>query len=380
DPYSDATQFGGVTGVVIQDTPSAPKTKPVASKLKLKGVQYLTPEEQEAAEIMQALKESKKTSRRQPNTRGSIEVTGRIPGVFDEFTVVSATSSEGTKNESEHSEDSQLNSDEEEKKDNDGDADDEDEDGDHITDIQDTDDEDAKTESNEDEIYNLSVSFGFGTHFLNLSFDVSLTGVLKDSAEAKISSLIIVISNKKLHISISIALSPPHVTPTISIVQQTTTPIPSPSITTEAPTITTTVPEFDALTAIQLRSASKIRKIKKEQVEKQKMSKYTIKSTNKAALKEYDLKSALYQTMNENKSFNRNPANHALYHALMKALIEDENDMDKGVVDIVKNHKRKHDDDKDDDEDPSTGLNQGKKTKRRRTKELESSMKPSTMK
>ncbi|GJX58428.1 hypothetical protein Tco_0289818 [Tanacetum coccineum] len=63
------------------------------------------------------------------------------------------------------------------------------------------------------------------------------------------------------------------------------------------------------------------------------MSKYTIKSTNKAALKEYDQKSDLYQTMHVNKSFNRNPANHALYHALMEALIEDENAMDKGVAD-----------------------------------------------
>ncbi|GJU00143.1 hypothetical protein Tco_1110481 [Tanacetum coccineum] len=36
-------------GVVIQDPPSAPKPKPAASKLKLKGVQYLTLEEQEAA-------------------------------------------------------------------------------------------------------------------------------------------------------------------------------------------------------------------------------------------------------------------------------------------------------------------------------------------
>ncbi|GJS63608.1 hypothetical protein Tco_0678172 [Tanacetum coccineum] len=85
--------------------------------------------------------------------------------------------------------------------------------------------------------------------------------------------------------------------------------------------------------------------------------------------------------MHENKSFNRNPVNHALYHALMEALIEDENAMDKGVADTVKNHKIQHDDDDDDDdEDPSAGLKQGKKTKRRRTKELESSKKPSTSK
>ncbi|GJU54939.1 hypothetical protein Tco_1228653 [Tanacetum coccineum] len=86
------------------------------------------------------------------------------------------------------------------------------------------------------------------------------------------------------------------------------------------------------------------------------MPKYMIKSIDKAALKEYDLKSALYQTMHENKSFNRNPANHALYHALMEALIEDENAMDKGVADT------------------------GKKIKRRRTKESESSKNPSTTK
>nr|GEY67655.1 hypothetical protein [Tanacetum cinerariifolium] len=77
------------------------------------------------------------------------------------------------------------------------------------------------------------------------------------------------------------------------------------------------------------------------------MPKFTIKSTNKAALKEYDQKSALYQTMNANKSFNRILSNHRLYHAIMEALIEDENVMDKGVADIVQDHKRKHD-----DEDP----------------------------
>ncbi|GJS63609.1 hypothetical protein Tco_0678173 [Tanacetum coccineum] len=130
------------------------------------------------------------------------------------------------------------------------------------------------------------------------------------------------------------------------VLLQTTTPIPSPPIITEAPTITTAIPESNALTAVQLRvvelekdvyelkkidhsaealatlkhsadliqkysmkpalesskiqkptidleqeyekSASEIRKIKREQAEKQKMPKYTIKSTDKATLKEYD--------------------------------------------------------------------------------------------
>ncbi|GKB30493.1 hypothetical protein Tco_0869894 [Tanacetum coccineum] len=87
--------------------------------------------------------------------------------------------------------------------------------------------------------------------------------------------------------------------------------------------------------------------------------------------------SALFQTMNEKRSF---PANHALYHALMEALIEDENAMDKGFADTVKKHKRQPQDDEDDDQDPFVGPNQRKKTKRRRTKESKSYMKPSTTK
>ncbi|GJY41501.1 hypothetical protein Tco_0428771 [Tanacetum coccineum] len=105
------------------------------------------------------------------------------------------------------------------------------------------------------------------------------------------------------------------------------------------------------------KSASEILNIKKEQAEKQNMPKYTIKSTDKAALKDYDQKSALDRTMHENKSFNRNPANHRLYHALIEALIEDEKAIDKGVAD--------------------TDPNQGKKIKSRRTKESDSSKKPS---
>ncbi|GJZ51505.1 hypothetical protein Tco_0606020 [Tanacetum coccineum] len=87
--------------------------------------------------------------------------------------------------------------------------------------------------------------------------------------------------------------------------------------------------------------------------------------------------------MHKNKSANINPANYRLYHALMEALIEDGNAMYKEVVDTVKDHKRKHDgddDDDDDDEGPLTGLNQGKSTKKIRTRESESAKKPSTTK
>ncbi|GJS39451.1 hypothetical protein Tco_0564494 [Tanacetum coccineum] len=66
----------------------------------------------------------------------------------------------------------------------------------------------------------------------------------------------------------------------------------------------------------------------------------------------------------------RNPANYHLYHALMEALIADEDAMDKEVAVKVKDHKRKHDsddeEDDDDDEGPSAGSNQGRSAKRRR--------------
>ncbi|GJS95048.1 hypothetical protein Tco_0802016 [Tanacetum coccineum] len=234
-------------GVAIQDTLSAPKPKPATSKPKLKGTQSLTHAKKEAADIMQALKESKKTSKRQPGTGGSSEGTGTILGVPDESTVVSATSSEGTgtkpgvpdeekditkenvilewgsEQESKYSEEDQL--DDEEKDDKEGDADDEGDD--HISDTQDTDDEDDETESDEDDIYkykirdkedtdaakedvekteetkddskkaelpptssSLSISSGFGDQFLKLSSDTSLVGTTKDNTDAEINSLL----------------------------------------------------------------------------------------------------------------------------------------------------------------------------------------------
>ncbi|GKE27371.1 hypothetical protein Tco_1442755, partial [Tanacetum coccineum] len=470
--------------------------------------------EQEAANTIKSLKESRRTNRRQPGTKGSGEGTGSIPGVLDESRVVSATSSEGTDDDN----------DDVEKDDKDGDVDDE---GDnHISDTKDADDEDVETKSDKDEIYkykicvrkdedeemlnvevansdkgneevtdaakadaektsevkddakktkltpissSLFISSGFGDHFLKLSFDSSLVSTVKDSTDAEINSLLEVKiqsevphiqSRSMLRVPISMIAKPSVVTPvqetplealvttlppsfvstTPPVPQQSTTPIPTPTITTNAPIITTVVLESNALSAVQLRvtnlekdasklknidlsaaalatlksqvltvvdsyldskhfpeltkkqtptvdleqesekSPSDILKIKREQAEKQKkMPKFTIKSTDKAALKECDLKSALYQTMHANKSFNKNLVNHKLYHALMEALIENENEIDKGVIDIVKDHKRKHDDD-DDDEGPLTGPNKGKQTKKRRTKELESSKKSSTTK
>ncbi|GJY45461.1 hypothetical protein Tco_0434524 [Tanacetum coccineum] len=118
------------------------------------------------------------------------------------------------------------------------------------------------------------------------------------------------------------------------------------------------------------KSLKEIIRTKREQGEEKQDSTYSIRSTDKVDLEEFDLKSALFKHMNKIKSANRNTANYHLYHALMEALIADEDAMDKEVADKVKDHKRKHDsdddEDDDDDEGPSAGSNQGKSTKRRR--------------
>nr|GEX55425.1 retrovirus-related Pol polyprotein from transposon TNT 1-94 [Tanacetum cinerariifolium] len=83
-------------------------------------------------------------------------------------------------------------------------------------------------------------------------------------------------------------------------------------------------------------------------------------------------KSAFFQTMSESMYFNKHPTHKVLYHALIESLLMDEEGMDQGVVDLLKQKKRQHD---DQDEYPSAGPNQGKKTKRRRAKDSESSKK-----
>nr|GEU77858.1 hypothetical protein [Tanacetum cinerariifolium] len=287
---------------------------------------------QEAADCMQALKESKKTSRRQPGTRGSNKGTGVSPGVLDESTVIPATSSERT--------------DEEKKDDTDDDksidlemTDDEENDDEFVHGVEQVNDDEDEEMTNA-EVEESRNSDGENTDAAKM--DAKKIEEIKDDA-------------KKAELpptssSLSVSLCFVHVTtthlPSVSTIppvhHQTKAPILTPPITTDAPTITTVVPESNALSAIQLRvaklkkdvselkkidhsdkalatlksqvptkhsvklapesskiqkpainleqeskkSASKIRKIKREQAEKQKMPKYTIKSTDKATLKE----------------------------------------------------------------------------------------------
>nr|GEV22565.1 hypothetical protein [Tanacetum cinerariifolium] len=334
------------------------------------------------------------TSRRQPGTKGSNKGTSSKLRVPDESTIVSATSSEGTgakqgvpdeeKDITKEKvifkwgdkQDNEFSNDDVEKDDKDGDVDDKGDD--HVSDTQDANDEDVETKSDKDEIYkykirvckdehvemkdieveesdndeekvtdaakegakntseakddtkknelppsssSLSLSLGFGDQFLKLSFDSSLVSTIKDSADADTTNLP-PIQEIIIETLVSTAVPSPQVAPIFSSIQQTPTPTPTQPIKTNALTITTIVPKSDALSAVELRVA----KLEKDMFE----------------LKIVDHSSEVLIVL-------QNPDNHQLYHALMEALIKDENVMDKGVTDTVKDHKRKHDDDEEDD-------------------------------
>nr|GEV41501.1 hypothetical protein [Tanacetum cinerariifolium] len=354
----------------VHDTHARIVTESVLESAKKKSDGRST-KKQEAADIMQALKESKKTRRRKPGTRGSNEGTGSKLGVLNESIVVSATSSEGTgakprvpdeeKNitkekvilEWGYEQDSKFSDDDNDDvdmDDKDGDADDEGDD--HVSDIQDADDDDDETKSDEDEIYKykIRVRKDEDVEMKDVEIEESdkgeekVTDATKKEAEKTSkagddakktelppSSSILSVSSgfgdQFLKLSSNSSL--------VSTIKDSTD-IDRPPELTKKPTLTAKQESE--------KSPSEILKIKKEQAEK-------------------------------------NPANHRLYHALMEALIKDENAMDKGVADTFKDYKRKHDDDEyDDDKDPPVGPNQGKKTKRGRTKESKSFKTPSTTK
>ncbi|GJT66551.1 hypothetical protein Tco_1018031 [Tanacetum coccineum] len=148
-----------------------------------------------------------------------------------------------------------------------------------------------------------------------------------------------------------------------------------PPINTEATTITTSLPEITPFIALQLRVArleQEMSEVKKtdhqadvlasiksqvptavdkylgtklddallkilerhtaDLIEKYSVAAGAQKSTDEVDHEEFDLKSALFSHMNKKKSANRNTANYHLYHALMEALIADEDAMDKEVA------------------------------------------------
>ncbi|GJV70956.1 hypothetical protein Tco_1490951 [Tanacetum coccineum] len=251
-----ARQVNATHARIVTEFVSEPTRKRKSSKVtsdppkRLKGVPSLTLEEQEAVDIMQSLKESKKDQQ-----KNSVLVSQM-------------------KELSEDLEEGQL--DDEEKDDKDGDADDEDVDAemaDAETVKHKNKEKDVLTDAGKPDVEKNAKEEGYAEK------DVGSNLQVKESTEFPLpsSSLSISFGFETTNLPpipeiltktiVSTAVSSPYVTPTISTEKQTSTPIPTPPIPTNAPTSTSVVPESDALNAIQLRviklekDVSKLKKI-----------------------------------------------------------------------------------------------------------------------
>ncbi|GKE30395.1 hypothetical protein Tco_1445779 [Tanacetum coccineum] len=286
---------------------------------KLKGIQSISPAEQEAADVMKALKDSRRMLGRQP---------GEIPGVPDESIYADAE------------------------------------------------DDNKETESDSDDIYKYRINVRKNAD-TEMKAAEKTTDITKETTEQPLtSSSFSVPSDYEIpEITPFIALQPrvakleqdmsevkkfDHSTDVLASIQSQVTPIVDKYLGTKLDDALLKTLERHTADLVEKysmlptpesskkqeseKSQEEIIRIKREQEEKNQEPTYTIKSSDQAALKEFDLKSALFKSMHKNKSANRNPANYRLYHALMEALIEDENVMDKEVADTVRDHKRKHDD------------------------------------
>nr|GEZ43118.1 hypothetical protein [Tanacetum cinerariifolium] len=380
--------------IVTEPIPN-PASRRISSKgttnspKKLKAIPSLTPVEQEAANVMKDLKESKSPTKDNQESEHFDDDKDEDAAKVDKYDDVDDEGDVHINNDVEmkESEVEEIEKGEEE-----------------VTDAAKNDAEmtskvkdDPKKTKLPQISSSLSISSCFSDQSLKLSFDSSLASIVNDTADTDKVHVSVIpetinLSPSQFNLtetSVSTVVSTPQVTPIIPPIQQTTTPIPTSLITTKFLTITIAISGSNALIYVEIRVAKLEQEVSElKNIDHSSEVLATLESnvlaianiyldSQMGALEEYDLKSALYQCMHANQSFNKNHANHRLFYALMKALIDVENAMDRGVADTVKDHKRKHN---DDDEGPSAGPNQGKQTKRRRTKDLESSKKPLTIK
>ncbi|GJX79188.1 hypothetical protein Tco_0327337 [Tanacetum coccineum] len=170
---------------------------------KLKGIQTLTPAEQEAADVMKALKDSRRMLGRQPGTGGSDEGTGEIPGVPDESIFADAE------------------------------------------------DDNEETESDSDDIYKYRINVRKNAD-IEMKDAEKTANITKETTEQPLTSSSFSVpsdyGNQFLNLSHNeeIFEQPP-------VLQRTTpnpTTIPTPPINTEAPAITTPIPEITPFIAL----------------------------------------------------------------------------------------------------------------------------------
>ncbi|GJY21185.1 hypothetical protein Tco_0393751 [Tanacetum coccineum] len=349
------------SSIAFRDTSSVSKKRTSGTSQKLKDIQSLTPAEQEAVDIIKELKDSKKMIGRQPGTGGSDEGTGEIPWVPDELIFADAEDdNEETEYESEDIYKYRINV----RKN----ADIEMNDAEKTADITKETTEQPLTSSS------FSVPSNYGNQFLNLSHDEESNKqppVLQQTTPTPTTIPTPPINTEASTITTTIFEITPFIALQLRVakLEQDMSEVKKidhsvavlSSIQSQVPSVVDKyvgtklddaflkalkrhtadlVEKYFVLPALESskkqeseKSPEKIIRIKREQEEKKQEPTYTIKSTDKAALEEFDLKNALFKSMHKNKSANRNPTNYRLYHALMEALIRgSKNAMDKEVA------------------------------------------------
>ncbi|GJT79586.1 hypothetical protein Tco_1053928 [Tanacetum coccineum] len=296
---------------------------------KLKGIQTLTPTEQEAADVMKALKDSRRMLGRQPGTSGSDEGTGEIPGVSDESIFADAEDdNEETKSDSDDIYKYRINV----RKNVDI----------EIKDAEKT--ADITKETTEQPLTSSSffVPSDYGNQFLNLSHNEEIfkqPPVLQQTTpnpttiptppinttpfialQLRVTKLEQDMSEvKKIDHSAAILASIQSQVPLV-VDKYIGTKLDDALLKTLERHTADLVEKYYVLPAPESskkqesgKSPEEIIRIKREQEEKKQEPTYTIKSTDKAALEEFDLKSALFKSMHKNNPPTEIPANYRLH-------------------------------------------------------------------
>ncbi|GJX34101.1 hypothetical protein Tco_0245658 [Tanacetum coccineum] len=443
------------SGIAFKDTSSVSKKMSTDPSQKLKGIQTLIPKEKLAADKMQALKASRKSIRSQPHAGVSSKGIGTKPRVPDELTITPITSSEGTGTKPGVPDEEKFTSKAKadvildwgsEQKNDDDDADD-----DKSIDLEKTDDEETDDEFVHSEEYVQNNDEETDDEFVHEIIDAAKADAEK-TEEAKddikkaeflqqapsylylqdvqiqqeiphiqspsiLTVPVFVISEPLVLTPIpethSVAppttlLPPPTISSISHVLLQTTTPIPTPPITTEAPLVTTIPGPLHAIiqrVSVMEKDVQELKKVDNTttlgallryeippavnaylgssfedalQKDKNQLPKFLPKAVSDFAIPviQITVKKALEKTpllldQSSSQAQSSLKAVESLSEYELKTILFYK--MDKNLEKVLRKRDR-------DDEDPSARPNQGTKIKRSRTKESEPSKKSSTSK
>ncbi|GJX35523.1 hypothetical protein Tco_0247080 [Tanacetum coccineum] len=399
------------SSITFKDTSSVSKNLSTDPSQKLKGVQTLTVEEQLAADTMKALKERvPDESTVVPAT--SSEGTGDKAGVPDEEKVTKANVilDWGLEQESKYFEEGDddenikwVDTDEEEEKDDDDDE--------KSINFEKTDDEETNDEfmHNEEMTNAENADTRNGDEEITNTANVEAEKIEVEKDDIKKAELPLTSSS----LSISLGFDPLHVViqresvlekDVQELKEADNTTILHASLRSKIPSAINAYLRSslgDALQKVLQKHTEELIKKYPQQVDYKEMIEESVQanivnenafdktplpvaqsssqaqSSLKAAesLSKYKLKTIVFEKMDKSRSYQTHDKHQSLYDALLNSLILND-DIARGQAN-AKKVLRKRD---RDEEDPSDGPNQGKKTKRRRTKEFESSKKSSTSK